>query len=131
MTATTSGTAWICIACAIDGVASMSTSPTRNRPSNSPDSEARSSASWPLSGIRVREKKTSSTGALIDASTVAWKFSSLIVNEYDEPPAAAPGPPAGVPAAAPAGGGGVAGRLRADRSIAPGRENGCCVMRPV
>src|SRR6478752_5205496 len=66
---------------------------------------------------------------------VAWKFSSVMSTEYDVPPpadpAGAPGAP-GSPGAPEAGdGAGAAGRLRAERSIAPGRLNGCCVMDPI
>ncbi|WP_447646526.1 hypothetical protein [Nocardioides zeae] len=39
-----------------------------------------SSASWPLSGIRVREKKTSSTGAVRDDSSTDWKPCSSTVS---------------------------------------------------
>ena len=54
-TATTSGTDGICIAWAICGTASMSTRPSRKRPSNSSDRVFMSSASWALAGCRVGE----------------------------------------------------------------------------
>ena len=95
----------------------MSTSPTRKRPSNSPDTVSASWASWALSGDRVREKNTSSTGAVIDASTVAWKFCSVdrhgVRRAGRSPPGCAAGRRAGgEPAAGSAGG--RRGRWRRD-----------------
>ena len=52
-TSATSGTDGICIACAIDGAASMSTLPSRNLPSNSLARVCRSAARLALSGERV------------------------------------------------------------------------------
>ena len=52
-TSATSGTDGICIACAIDGAASMSTLPSRNLPSNSLARVCRSAARPALSGERV------------------------------------------------------------------------------
>ena len=88
-----------------------------------------SSARSPLSGIRVREKKTSSTGAVIDDSRTCWKFASVTSREYAEWPTPDGAGAAEAPPEQRAGG--WAGRLSAERSIAPGRENGCCVMPPL
>ena len=60
-----------------------------------------------------------------DASIVSWKFCSSMTMAYAEPfapPAPAGADPPGAAGAPPDGG---AARFRADRSIAPGRENGC------
>ena len=57
--------------------ASMSTRPSRNRPSNSPDSVCIASASCTLSGDRPGLSKASSTGAVRDPSSTSWKFCSL------------------------------------------------------
>ena len=106
----------------------MSTRPARNRPSNSPDERREVVGQLPLSGIRDREKKTSSTGAVIDASIIAWKFCSVTSTAYADRRRVGAGRARRRP---PAGGAGGAGRFSPDRSMAPGRLNGCCVMASI
>jgi hypothetical protein len=77
-TSTTRGTDGICIAWAICGTASMSTRPSRNRPSNSVDSDCIASASCTLSGERPGLSNARSTGAVRDASSTSWKLCSVI-----------------------------------------------------
>src|SRR6476620_7442356 len=67
----------------------------------------------------------------MEASSRPWKFCSSTCTAYADPAGAAPPWTAPVePVATPPAGGPAAGRLRPERSIAPGRLNGCCVMGP-
>src|SRR4051794_27679050 len=121
-TSTTSGTDGICIAWAIWGTASMSTRPSRKRPSNSLERVWRSSASRTLSGERLGLSKASSTGALREPSSTSWKFCSVTETAYA---ALVPGPPAGPEPSDPCN------PCNPDRSTAPGREKGCSLMAPL
>ncbi len=69
-TATTSGIDGICMACAIAGAASMSTSPTRKRPSNSPDSVGEVVGELAALGHPARGSRTPAAPA--PSSTPRW-----------------------------------------------------------
>ena len=81
---------------------------------------------WRSRASATASRTPAAPGAVIDASMVAWMFSSVTCTAYADPGRAeAPLRRRDRRGAARRG---RAGRFRADRSIAPGRENGCCVM---
>ena len=81
-TRATSGTDGICIAWAIWGTASMSTRPSRKRPSNSLGQRLQVVGQRTLSGERLGLSKASSTGAVREPSSSSWKFCSVTATAY-------------------------------------------------
>ena len=112
------------MAWAISGWASTSTSAASSRPSSRSASAATSAAYCSLPGAWAAEWNTMTTGAVIDSCSTCWKFSCVIATEYAPPVAPAPDPAPAVGAACC----GAGGRPSPERSMAPGRLNGCCVM---
>ena len=107
--------------------------PARKRPSNSSDSVRTSSARVPLSGIRVRGVEHQHDRRRHRRLEHLLEVLLGQVHGVRRTARAAGGVggavPAGGPVEAPVGPpAGAAGRRRADRSIAPGRENGCWLM---
>ena len=102
----------------------MSTSADQQRPSSSLGLGGHVGGVLLAARPWAAEWKTQTTGAVIDSCSTCWKFSCVIATVYAPSGGPAPDPAPAVGAACC----GAGSRPSPERSMAPGRLNGCCVM---